>query len=185
MTKWRQSKAALLILMLVGIDSPAAELPAGPGLGQPASAELVAAWDTDVMPDGTGLPPGSGTARVGAALYRTHCLSCHGENGLGSSGDQLAGAKMGLTDAWPEKTIGNFWPYATTLFDFIRRGKPMQTPGSLSSDEVYALTAYLLSLNGIIGAGDEMNSNALPKVVMPNRDGFINVWATGKKAPGQ
>ena len=185
MMKWQQSRAALLILTLAGIDAPAGELPAGPGLGRPAPADLIAAWDTDVMPDGAGLPPGRGAARAGEVLTRAHWLSCHGEGGLGDSGDQLAGAKMGLTDEWPEKTIGNFWPYATTLFDFIRRAKPMQTPGSLANDEVYALTAYLLSLNGIITVDDEMNSRTLPKVVMPNRDGFIDAWAAEKDAAAQ
>ena len=182
MTKWRRSRAALLILTLTGIDAPAVDLPSGPGLGRPAPAELIAAWDTDVMPDGTGLPPGRGSAQAGEALYRTHCLTCHGEGGLGDSGDQLAGAKMGLTDEWPEKTIGNFWPYATTLFDFIRRSKPMQTPGSLSNDEVYALTAYLLNLNGIVGPDAVMDATTLPKVVMPNRNGFVDAWAAERDA---
>ena len=180
MMKWRQRAAALLLLTLTGTDVPAGELTAGPALGRPAPADLIAAWDTAVMSDGTGLPPGRGTAQAGEVLYRAHCLSCHGERGLGDSGDQLAGAKMGLTDEWPEKTIGNFWPYATTLFDFIRRAKPMQTPGSLSHDEVYALTAYLLALNGIIGESDEMNAQALPKVVIPNRNGFVDAWAAEK-----
>ncbi len=182
MMKWQRSRAALLILTLVGIDTPAGELPPGPGLGRPAPADLIAAWDTDIMSDGTGLPPGRGSARAGEALYRIHCLSCHGKGGLGDSGDQLAGAKMELTDEWPEKTIGNFWPYATTLFDFIRRAKPMQAPGSLANDEIYALTAYLLTLNGIIAAGDEMNARTLPLVLMPNRNGFVDAWAAEKAA---
>jgi cytochrome c len=164
-------------LTLGGTSVSAAETPEGPGLGRPASAEQVAAWDTDVMPDGAGLPPGRGTPAEGEALYRKHCISCHGEGGLGDSGDQLAGARMGLTDEWPEKTIGSFWPYATTLFDFIRRAKPMQTPGSLSNNEVYALTAYLLALNGIIGGTNEMNRTTLPGVSMPNRKGFVDAWA--------
>jgi len=134
------------------------------------------------MPDGTGLPPGRGTARDGEALYRTHCISCHGEGGLGDSGDQLAGAKMKLTDDYPEKTIGTYWPYATTLFDFIRRAKPMQTPGSLTSDEVYALVAYLLNLNGIIAPDAVMDAASLPKVVMPNRNGFVDAWAAERSA---
>jgi len=180
MMKWRQSAAALLLLTLTGIDVPAGDVAAGPGLGRPAPADLIAAWDTDVMPDGTGLPPGRGTVQAGEVLYRAHCISCHGERGLGDSGDQLAGAKMGLRDEWPEKTIGNFWPYATTLFDFIRRAKPMQTPGSLSNDEVYALTAYLLNLNDIVGPDAVMDATTLAKVVMPNRDGFVDAWAAEK-----
>jgi len=167
--------AIILPWTLAGTEVPAADIPHGPGLGQPASAADIAAWDTDVTPDGTGLPSGSGTAEAGARVYAQHCLSCHGENGLGDSGDQLAGAQHKLTDEWPEKTIGTFWPYAPTLFDFIRRSMPMQTPGSLSDDDTYAVTAYLLHLNGIIGLKDVMNSATMPKVQMPNRDGFIDL----------
>ncbi|MBI1733441.1 MAG: cytochrome c [Gammaproteobacteria bacterium] len=180
--KLRRSRPALLILTLIGTSAIAGEAPEGPDLGQAAGARMIADWDTDIMPDGAGLPEGRGTARDGAALYRTHCISCHGEGGLGDSGDQLAGARMSLTGEWPEKTIGTFWPWATTLFDFIRRAKPPQSPGSLSNDEVYALTAYLLSLNGIVGADEEMNAEMLPRVKMPNRDGFIDAWAREKAA---
>lgn len=153
----------------------------GPGLGQPAPRALIEAWDIDVMPDGTGLPPGRGGVHDGERLYRAHCMACHGEGGLGDSGDQLAGAKMTLTDEWPEKTIGTYWPYATTLFDFIRRAKPMAAPGSLGNDEVYALTAYLLYLNGIVGAGTVLDAGSLPRVAMPNRAGFIDAWAAEKE----
>lgn len=133
------------------------------------------------MPDGEGLPPGHGTAREGKPVYEKYCRSCHGRAGTGGSGDQLAGAEYGLTDEYPEKTIGTYWPYATTLFDFTRRSMPMQAPGTLTDDEVYAVTAYLLYLNGIIRATDEMNSDSLPKVRMPNRNGFINVYQEQKR----
>jgi cytochrome c len=175
-----QGRATLLALTLIGTSVAAGENPEGPGLGRPAPAALIAAWDIDVMPDGAGLPPGRGDARQGERLYGEQCQSCHGERGLGDSGDQLAGAKMGLTGEWPEKTIGTYWPYATTLFNFIRRAKPMQAPGSLSNDEVYALTAYLLHLNGIVSADAVMGAQSLPGVVMPNRDGFIDAWAAEK-----
>ena len=125
------------------------------------------------MPDGAGLPAGSGTAKQGQPLYEQLCIACHGAGGLGNSGDQLAGAQMSLTSEWPEKTIGNYWPYATTLFDFIRRSKPMDRPGSLSAAEVYALAAYLLYLNGIIAEEQPLDAAALAKIRMPNRDGFI------------
>lgn len=166
--------AITLLWTLAGTEVPGAEIPEGPGLGRPAPAAYIAAWDTDVMADGAGLPPGAGTAEAGTRIYAQQCLSCHGEDGLGDSGDQLAGAQHKLTDEWPEKTIGTFWPYAPTLFDFIRRSMPMRTPGSLGDDDTYAVTAYLLYLNGIIGFKDEMNAASLPKVRMPNRDGFID-----------
>ena len=145
----------------------------GPGLGEPATPDEVRRWDWGVMPDGTGLPAGSGTAKQGQPLYERLCIACHGAGGLGNSGDQLAGAQMSLTSEWPEKTIGNYWPYATTLFDFIRRSKPMDRPGSLNAAEVYALAAYLLYLNGIIAEEQPLDAAALAKIRMPNRDGFI------------
>ena len=145
----------------------------GPGLGEPATPDEVRRWDWGVMPDGAGLPAGNGTAKQGKLLYERLCIACHGAGGLGNSGDQLAGAQMSLTSEWPEKTIGNYWPYATTLFDFIRRSKPMDRPGSLSAAEVYALAAYLLYLNGIIAEEQPLDADALAKIRMPNRDGFI------------
>jgi cytochrome c len=175
-TKPQTAATILLLSTLAGTESGAAGFPAGPDLGHAASAAEIAAWDTDVMPDGRGLPAGSGSVGEGRGLYARHCLRCHGENGLGDSGDQLAGAKMGLTSEWPEKTLGNFWPYAPTLFDFIRRSMPMETPGSLSDDEVYALTAYLLNLNGIVPDGAVMNARSLAEVEMPNRNGFVDEY---------
>ena len=145
----------------------------GPGLGEPATPDEIRRWDWGIMPDGAGLPAGSGTAKQGQPLYERLCIACHGAGGLGNSGDQLAGAQMSLTSEWPEKTIGNYWPYATTLFDFIRRSKPMDRPGSLSAAEVYALAAYLLYLNGIIAEEQPLDADALAKIRMPNRDGFI------------
>lgn len=149
------------------------EIRPGPGLGEPATPDEVRRWDWGVMPDGAGLPAGSGTAKQGQPLYEQLCIACHGAGALGNSGDQLAGAQMSLTSEWPEKTIGNYWPYATTLFDFIRRSKPMDRPGSLSAAEVYALAAYLLYLNGIIAEEQPLDAAALAKIRMPNRDGFI------------
>lgn len=134
-------------------------------------------WNLSVFPDGRGLPEGSGDVATGQKLYEQHCLACHATGGAGGSGDRLANAEMGLTDEYPQKTIGNFWPYATTLFDFIRRSKPMGKPGSLTNDEVYALTAYLLSLDGVIEEDATINQDALPKIDLPNRDGFIDIWA--------
>ena len=162
-------------MTLAGINPGADEVRPGPDLGKPADSRAVSSLDWGIMPDGTGLPAGSGTAAQGRALYDNLCLSCHGPGGLGDSADQLAGAQMQLTDEWPEKTIGSYWPYAPTLFDFIRRSKPMLRPGSLSDSEVYALTAYLLHLNEIIPADQEIDATTLAGVKMPNREGFIQV----------
>ena len=171
----RSSLALTSVLMLTGISPGADEPTPGPDLGEPADSRAVSSQDWGIMPDGAGLPEGSGTAQQGRVIYDRLCLSCHGLGGLGDSGDQLAGAQMQLTDEWPEKTIGTFWPYAPTLFDFIRRSKPMMQPGSLTDSEVYALTAYLLYLNEIIPEDQEMNAATLAEVKMPNRDGFIQV----------
>ena len=162
--------------MLAGSNHLLADAPEGPKLGQPASKKEIAKWDIGIMPDGEGLPPGKGTVQEGKIIYEKYCISCHGPEGIGGTADPLAGAKMKLTDEYPEQTIGTYWPYATTLFDMTRRSMPMDAPGSLTNDEVYAVTAYLLYLNNIIGEDDEMNAKTLPKVQMPNRDGFINVY---------
>jgi cytochrome c len=161
--------ALACVLLLYG----AAAVAAGPNLGKELSAADLAAWDTSIMPDGAGLPAGSGTAGQGAKIYAAKCAACHGEEGKGgvSSAVTAKGPIGSINSA--EKTIGNFWPYATTLFDFIRRAMPWQAPRTLTNEEVYALTAYLLTLNKVIGEKDVMNAETLPKVRMPNRDGFI------------
>ena len=151
---------------------PVVALGAGPNLGQPISPSDLASWNINVMPDGKGLPPGSGTSAKGAPIYAQKCAHCHGEQGKGGvNAAVVGGAPMKSMDS--TKTIANFWPYATTLFDFIRRAMPFQQPRSLSDDEVYALTAYILALNKLIGEKDVMDAQSLPKVKMPNRDGFI------------
>ncbi len=132
------------------------------------------------MPDGEGLPPGGGTAVQGKEIYDKQCAACHGPAGQGGSADTLAGEGLSLTGEWPEKTIGNYWPYATTLFDFNRRAMPMNAPQTLTGDEVYAVTAYLLFLNGIIKETEELNAATLVKIKMPNREGFINVYETSE-----
>ena len=145
---------------------------AGPNLGQPISHAELAAWDINVLPDGTGLPKGSGTAAQGAPIYAQKCAACHGEQGKGGISAALVGAPPMKSMDSP-KTIANFWPYSTTLFDFIRRAMPFTQPRSLSDEEVYALTAYILAQNKLIGEREVMDAQTLPKVRMPNRDGFI------------
>ena len=148
----------------------------GPDLGVEAAPEEVAQWDISIQPDGEGLPPGSGTAADGAPVYTLHCFSCHGAEGGGQLNDVLVGGHGTLKGPAPRKTVGSFWPYATTVFDYIRRAMPYQQPQSLSDDEVYALTAYLLFLNGIIEEDELMDAETLPEVHMPNRDNFILAW---------
>jgi cytochrome c len=145
-----------------------------PDLGRAATPEETAVWDISIAPDGAGLPPGSGTPQQGETVYTAKCLPCHGEKGSGKPNDQLVGGLGTLTgDQTPVKTVGSFWPYATTLFDYVRRAMPFNAPRSLSNDEVYAVCAYILQLNGIIGESTVMDAQTLAKVQMPNRDGFV------------
>ena len=151
-----------------------AALAENPNLGRIAAPEEVASWDISIGPDGAGLPPGSGTPKQGEAVYTAKCLACHGEKGAGKPNDALVGGRGTLAgDQPPVKTVGSFWPYATTLFDYVRRAMPLNESKSLTNDEVYAVVAYLLQLNGIIGEGETINAYTLPKVPMPNREGFM------------
>jgi len=152
-----------------------------PNLGRGVTPADIAAWDISVGPDGVGLPPGGGTAVKGAAVYEQKCQACHGAKGAGQPNDRLVGGQGTLTSKAPVRTIGSYWPYATTVFDYVRRAMPYIQPQSLSNDEVYAVTAYLLHLNGIIGEQDEINAQTLPKIAMPNRDNFIVVYP--RRAP--
>ena len=161
----------------------ALSLPAGvvaaeaPNLGKPIDQKAIALWDISIGPDGTGLPPGGGTAVQGAKIYAEKCASCHGPEGKGGVTGVTAAPLVGdapITDISASmKTIANFWPYAPTLFDYIRRAMPWQQPMTLANDEVYALTAYILAQNKLIGETDTMSAETLPRVRMPNRDGFI------------
>ncbi|HZE10127.1 MAG TPA: cytochrome c [Burkholderiales bacterium] len=145
-----------------------------PGLGARISEADIGAWDISILPDGTGLPAGGGTAAQGAPIFAAKCAMCHGEAGKGSpAGNVLVGGAPLASAIETTKTIGNFWGYSTTVFDFIRRAMPFQQPRTLTNDEVYALTAYLLAQNKIISESEVMNAKTLPLVKMPNRDGFI------------
>jgi cytochrome c len=145
-----------------------------PQLGQPIVPADIVSWDVSIGPDGVGLPTGRGTALKGEQVYMEKCQACHGEKGAGRPNDALVGGIGSLAPGAPAvRTVGSYWPYATTLFDYVRRAMPFQDPKSLSADEIYAVSAYLLSLNGIIGPTDVLDAQSLPKVKMPNRDGFI------------
>ena len=141
--------------------------------GRPATPDEIALWDIDVRPDGKGLPSGSGTVAQGKQVFAENCAACHGDAGVGGIKDRLAGGQGTLASATPLKTVGSFWPYATTLFDYIHRAMPYQAPGSLSDDDTYAVAAYILHLNGILPADGKLDRDSLPKVRMPNRDGFV------------
>ena len=147
-----------------------------PAFGAAVSAEEIARFDISIPPSGAGLPAGSGTAKQGAAVYAAKCLACHGEKGAGKPADALVGGIGSLATARPVRTVGSYWPYATTLFDYTRRAMPITAPLSLSDDEVYAVSAYVLFLNGIVGEDAVMNAQTLPQVKMPNRDGFVSDW---------
>jgi mono/diheme cytochrome c family protein len=151
-----------------------AALAESPDLGKAASPEEIASWDVSIGPDGAGLPPGTGTPQQGEKVYLAKCIACHGEKGAGKPNDQLAGGQGSLGPGQtPVKTVGSFWPYATTAFDYVRRAMPLNEPKSLSDDEVYAVVAYILQINGVIGENDTMDAQTLPAVRMPNRDGFV------------
>jgi len=137
------------------------------GVGRVPSAAEINARDIAVGPDGEGLPPGQGTVSAGEQVYQAKCAACHGPTGTEGPMDKLVGEKL------PVKTIGSFWPYATTVFDYIRRAQPFTQPGSLTDDEVYAVTAWLLFRNKIIPADQVIDAKTLPNVRMPNRDGFV------------
>lgn len=146
----------------------------GPNLGVVVSPAEIAAWDISVGPDGAGLPSGSGNAAQGATVYREKCHACHGEKGAGQVADRLVGGFGTITGTKPAiKTIGSYWPYSTTLFDYVRRAMPLLQPQSLTNEQVYAVTAYLLNLNGVIGNREVMDARTLPRVKMPGRDRFF------------
>jgi S-disulfanyl-L-cysteine oxidoreductase SoxD len=168
---------AVWLALSLAAGAAAAELP---HLGKPLDEADIAAWDISIQPGGTGLPTGAGTPAQGARIYAEKCAQCHGPDGKGGVAGVTTAPLAPLVGGDPitdisaaTKRIANFWPYSTTLFDYIRRAMPWQQPMTLANDEVYALTAYILALNKLIGENDTINAQALPKVRMPNRDGFI------------
>lgn len=141
-------------------------------LGRIASPEEIAGWNIDVFPDGTNLPEGSGTVVHGKEVYMASCAGCHGANLEGGFGPALTGGKGSLTSPKPLKTVGSYWPYASTLFDYIRRAMPFQAPQSLSNEDVYSVSGYILNVNGLLPDDATVDASALTKLQMPNRNSF-------------
>lgn len=169
----RTFNSATIILLALSLNV-SLSLAAGPGLGRPATHEEIAAIDISIPPSGEGLPPGSGNAVAGETVYVEKCAACHGAEGKGETADKLVGGIGSLSSEKPVKSVGSYWPYATTLFDYIRRSMPLTVPMSLTDDEVYAVTAYILFINGIVTNEQTIDAASLPKVLMPNRDGFVD-----------
>ena len=162
------------LILALSVVSCAASAQTRFNIGKPATEQEVKGWDIDVSPSGAGLPAGSGSGAQGGRLYAEKCAACHGAKGEGKPADRLVGGQGTLKAASPVKTIGSFWPYATTIYDYVYRAMPYNAPQSLSANETYALTAYLLHMNGILGADVTLDAASLPKIRMPNRDGFVS-----------
>lgn len=163
----------VVLLVVAGVWPAIAQLPTY-HLGRAPTDAEVEAWDLTIPPDGEGLPPGSGSAVLGKPIYEKRCASCHGdEKGKDAKYTPLVGGQGSLGTAKPKRTVGSFWPYAPVLWSYLRRTQPFDTPGSLTTDQVYAVTAYLLYINSIIGEHEVINATTLPLVEMPNRNGFV------------
>ncbi len=159
----------------LALPAAGALLPQAPkyGVGRPPAPEEIRRLGITVAPDGTGLPAGSGTAVEGREIFAARCARCHGPKGEGGDAPALVGGQGTLATPKPRKTVGSFWPYATTVWDYVNRAMPFDQPGSLRPPEVYAVVAQVLHLNGIVAEDQVLNAKTLPKVRMPNRDGFV------------
>ena len=162
--------SALLLIASVTVSAQSPRY----GVGRPPTPEEIRALGSAIAPDGAGLPPGSGTVAEGRTLFAAKCARCHGPTGDGDVGPRLVGGQGTLATPRPLKTVGSFWPYATTLWDYVNRAMPFDRPGLLEASEVYAAVAFVLNLNGIVGEDVVMNATTLPAVRMPNRDGFVS-----------
>jgi|SRR6516162_9139801 len=164
---WKLSAVLLVATVTLSAQSPRYQV------GQPPTPEEIRELGSAIAPDGTGLPAGSGTVAAGREIFAAQCARCHGPNGEGDIGARLVGGQGTLATPRPLKTVGSFWPYATTLWDYINRAMPFDRPGLLQPPEVYAVVAYVLNLNGIVEPDRMIDATSLPKVKMPNRDGFV------------
>jgi cytochrome c len=170
--RWREICGIALAIMLCTFGS-VAQAQSPYGIGRPATSAEIAGWNIDIGRDGSNLPNGSGSVSRGREVFAQQCASCHGEKGEGGLGDRLAGGQGTTGTARPIRTVGSYWPYAPTLFDYIRRAMPRNAPQSLSDEDVYAVSAYVLNLNGLVGADATLDAKLLAAVKMPNRDRFV------------
>jgi len=143
------------------------------GVGRAPTTDEVRQWSISIAPDGKGLPPGRGTAAEAKELYANRCAKCHGDKGQGRDSVPIAGGQGTLRNPKPLRTVGSYWPYATTIWDYVNRAMPFDRPGTLTADQVYSLTAYVLYLNGLAAENDVIDARTLPKIQMPNRNGFV------------
>lgn len=174
------SKSALIFPAAVLCQMLSMRAADQPNLGRPLTPDEVQKIDITIAPDGAGLPAGSGSVAQGEAVYAKKCQGCHGAQGAGKPQDQLTGGVGSIGSAKPVKTPVSFWPTATTIFDYVRRAMPIQAPESLTNDEVYAVTAYLLSIDAIVPKDAVLDAKSLPRVKMPNHDGFVRWWPVPK-----
>ena len=171
----RMTKPGALLLTFISLVSAANAQEHSPyGIGRTATAAEIAGWNIDVGRDGRGLPPGSGSVAHGREVFEQQCAACHGDKGLGGVGDELVGGQGTLATPHPVKTVGSYWPYAPTLFDYIRRAMPQNAPGSLPNEDVYAVSAYILSLNGLLPADAVLDAKTMAAIKMPNRNMFVS-----------
>ena len=177
----RTPESRALVVVVLGLLGSLPVLADGTGLGKAADPAVVRMMDLTILPDGKDLPPGRGTVAEGKQIYEIKCLACHGVGGQGQPMDRLTGGVGSLATPAPVKTVNSYWPYATSLFDYIRRAMPLTTPQTLRSDEVYALVAYILSIDGVVKPDAALDAMSLPAVKMPNREGFLNWWENPRR----
>ena len=170
--RWRETCGVVLAILLCASASTA-RAQTSYGIGRPATAAEIAGWNIDIGRDGSNLPQGSGSVSHGREVFVQQCASCHGDKGEGGIGDRLVGGQGTIGTAKPVRTVGSYWPYAPTLFDYIRRAMPQNAPQSLSDEDVYAVSAYILNLNGLVGDDAVLDATSLATVKMPNRDKFV------------
>ena len=170
--RWREICGVAFVVVLCASAS-GAQAQSTYGIGRQATAAEIAGWNIDVGPDGNNLPAGSGSVSQGRDVFAQQCASCHGEKGEGGVGDRLVGGQGTIATPKPIRTVGSYWPYAPTLFDYIRRAMPQNAPQSLSNEDVYAVSAYILNLNGLVRDDATLDARSLAAIKMPNRDKFV------------